>query len=1125
MAKDINSAFSADIYETSSFINNIKKNFVEDVNEETLLLGTFGFMGAAFQEEFSNTIRTIAEVANEPFVTKAKYDTSIYSHAINTDIIDIDAVPASIQCRLGFLEKELLKTMSDNTFIIDKDSSFFIENKEFHLEYDVILRRTVINTGGDNEVVYTAQYDFSDENKLSRVESPYLDPPVIAKFSGDTYLWVTCILRQYSVQNLYKKIITNNPIDNKTVEFEFENQLAGFTIQAFENGNTIDLVPTPDGKPVGDTYYAYYEYLTSTDIDTSTIRIKFDRTSYEPALNSEVLVRIYTTLGFDGNFTYNQDYTLSAITSEEYGYNNVPVMLWPISDSVGGLNRKSIEELKQIVPKEALARGSITNTSDLEGYFNRLDTEYIKTKFFKKIDNQIERIFSSFLLIKENNVIIPTNTIPAITKDVDYTQCYDGRYVVKPGQILFYRNSSERGTYITKEQWEYWKQVDQYIFDIRSKSITINEVPEDYIEDVKESIDNNDYHFYYGSPFTMIINTDPHVYASYYLMILDKKYPIEYNAVNNNSVLQFIGSKLSWNRKYTETINEEYVYHANIVLTQNVVADMGVLKFDEPEDENDEPEIIENNLMVILVIYDENREPVAYIPGYLSGYIDEVKRYNYQFDIYTDDMINDENHIRLTNVYIPGGDINGKPYQRDVFVNYESNMEVFVLNKFVDEFGNLTNYGLGESIGNIVPELSDYSLLNSYTIDGVQFFTNYSHIISSTISPLSDIIINKDTMDDRSDDEIDAVGTNFGARELAPNQANRYLVMGKDIATGITHDIMLNEDECMVAKIGRSPDTILRYDSSGHLLEPLPHRDPDNSDGTWNITVYGVSNYEHTKGLYRYGDSTFLSIPMDDIIEYVKFRWGLDNNAIYCDETNLGANAEWPQYIDYVQNRLNGRKIEDDTQHPIRIKGPDDNGSLDYEEDFPTTDEEFITITKRFYIQSMPVVKFTYINDEARINTFIDILEKRREYINAALYVLENQIGLDLKFFNTYGPSRTFFLDNGAPLRKTNLVFKFRVKLEPGADKYTQDYIIIAIKDYIENITQYDNTHISLLVKQLNTQFKESTVYIDYEGFDEFGPEEKHINRIEPEAIDIVPEFINISIHDDLTPDIEIELV
>lgn len=1120
-----NSAFSADIYNTSAFVNNIKKNFIEDVNEDTLLSGTFGFMSAIFQEEMSGTIRAMAEVANEPFPTKARYDTSVYSHAINTDILDINAVPSSMQCRLGFLEKELLKNMSDDTFVIDRDSSFYIEDKEFHLEYDVILRRTVINTGGNKETIYTARYDFSKENILSNVESPYLDPPIIAKFSGDTYVWVTCILRQYSVSNLYKKIITNNPIDNKTVEFEFENQLAGFTIQAFEGDKVINLVPTPDGKPTGDTYYAYYEYLASADIDSSEIRIKFDRTSYEPPLNSEVLIRIYTTLGDKGRFTYGQDYTLSTITSDTYNYHNIPVLLWPISDSVGGLDRKSVNELRKIVPKEALARGSITSIADLEGYFNRLDSEYIKTKFYQKIYNQIENAFYSYLLIKENNVIIPTNTVNALTKDINYTQSYNGRYVVKPGQVLFYRNSSSRATYITHEQWEYWKTVDDYIFKVKTKEITMEDVPEECKDDVKYSIDNNDSHFYYGSPFTMIINTEPHVYASYYLMIMDKKYPINYEFVNNNSVLQFIGSNIEWNRKYTEMVAEKYVYHAGITLVQNINADMGVIKLSKPEDENDEPEIIENNLMVIAVIYNDNHEPVAYMPGFLASYTSNVRKYKYQIDITTNDIINEDNYIRLTNVYIPGGDINGEPQQGDVFVNYESNMEIFVLCKFVDEFGNLTTYGLGENIGSIVPHLEGYSLLNSYTVKNVQFFTNYSHIVSSIISPLSDITIKIPNWDDKPDNEIDAYGTNFGARDLAPNQNDRYVVSGRDIATGITHDLWLSDEECMVAKIDRSPDTLLRYDAEGQLIPSLKYRMPDNKDGTWNIIVYGTSEYEKTKGLYRFGDGTFIAINLGDIVEYYKFSYYLPNKAIYCDPTNMGANAEWPQIIDHVHYRLNGMKIEDGSRHPIRLKVPDDNGSLDYEDEIPKEEEKFITYTKRFYIKSMPVVKYTYINDEERISQFIAQLESRREYINAALNVLKNPFGIDLKFFNTYGPSKTFFLDNGQPLGKTNIVFKFRVKLEPGADKYTKDYIIIAIKDYIENITQYDNTHISLLIKYLNTQFKESAVYIDYEGFDEFGPEQKHINRIEKESVDVVPEFINVSTNDDLSPDIEIELV
>ena len=40
---------------------------------------------------------------------------------------------------------------------------------------------------------------------------------------------------------------------------------------------------------------------------------------------------------------------------------------------------------------------------------------------------------------------------------------------------------------------------------------------------------------------------------------------------------------------------------------------------------------------------------------------------------------------------------------------------------------------------------------------------------------------------------------------------------------------------------------------------------------------------------------------------------------------------------------------------------------------------------------------------------FIYDLEERRKYINECLYVLEDTFGIDLKFFNTFGPSKRFY--------------------------------------------------------------------------------------------------------------------
>ena len=50
-----------------------------------------------------------------------------------------------------------------------------------------------------------------------------------------------------------------------------------------------------------------------------------------------------------------------------------------------------------------------------------------------------------------------------------------------------------------------------------------------------------------------------------------------------------------------------------------------------------------------------------------------------------------------------------------------------------------------------------------------------------------------------------------------------------------------------------------------------------------------------------------------------------------------------------------------------------------------------------------------YLNTEELFQDYIYDLEERRKYITECLYVLEDTFGIDLKFFNTYGPSKKFY--------------------------------------------------------------------------------------------------------------------
>ena len=55
------------------------------------------------------------------------------------------------------------------------------------------------------------------------------------------------------------------------------------------------------------------------------------------------------------------------------------------------------------------------------------------------------------------------------------------------------------------------------------------------------------------------------------------------------------------------------------------------------------------------------------------------------------------------------------------------------------------------------------------------------------------------------------------------------------------------------------------------------------------------------------------------------------------------------------------------------------------------------------------MIRNGYLNTEALVQDYVYDLEERRKYITECLYVLEDTFDIDLKFFNTYGPSQMFY--------------------------------------------------------------------------------------------------------------------
>src|SRR5699024_2801181 len=212
---------------------------------------------------------------------------------------------------------------------------------EYHLEYDVIVQRTILP---NNKYGYSALYDMSRPNPLSNITNPYLQAPFIQKYNGKNMIFFYIELMQVRHSTFTKTLITNNLVENKTLIFSFTQQLADFSVIITEGDETIYLTPVFEGMGLEDNlkYFCYYQY-----IDANHIRVRFDSLSYVPKINAKIDIQIKTTRGSEGNFEYTKD-VFPLITSENYNYKKVSTVLQFASESRGGLDRKSIDELRRM---------------------------------------------------------------------------------------------------------------------------------------------------------------------------------------------------------------------------------------------------------------------------------------------------------------------------------------------------------------------------------------------------------------------------------------------------------------------------------------------------------------------------------------------------------------------------------------------------------------------------------------------------------------------------------------------------------------------------------------------------------------------------------------------------------
>ena len=1040
MATVFDNLLSSDTYAIADAVNALKSQYVDE-DEQTLSMGIYGYIGALETAKMQMNVQMASELSNEVFPNRAKYDKNVITHAILYGIDDIYAVPASLTAIICVKQSDIEKYSINDKFVIDRHSSIFISDTtedtdaqqyEFHPYYDIILSKVTIN---NNETIYTARYDNSITNNLSDIKNPYLNAPITMQYGGETYIGVQVKLCQVTLTTVEKKVITSNLIDNKTFIFEHEDQLADFIVEVVDGDKVTDLIPIYEGGVVPTSgKFCYYTLL-----DDTRVRVKFERTSYTPTINSDIKVHMQTTKAYDGNFPYTKDAVFATLSSDEYGYKEIQSMVWIQTESANGLNAKSADELKTIIPKEALARGAITTEEDLNNFFNQLNSDDNKLLLAKKVDNQIEHTYYSHLLMKDDDSnIIPTNTIKLMARVCDMPVNGNGRFVIPAGAIIRYDANLQYGTLIHTD------------------------IDEDNINDFIEDDAYNDDSEYTG----------PEVDTS---GLSDELKAINNDAKSNIVALQSTDVTSDDAETKLETGIEDYALTTEAVDESNpptqdssgenydtIVMANGI---DGGEGTGSVATLTSNDSVVTSTTYKVVDNITEVLPIDDDGVVDFIY------------LVTDENPFEID--------------QNDHSIFYYTNPYTIVINAGSRQYAAYYLCVVDES------KYMNYKYINKNS--DIQFICNYidwyRKFITDNNKYKLDITVSQNVQQDIGlYDEIKVTDENGIQQTVVTTQKVKVIAIlyKNGAAYRYTEGNFISFD---------------KNTYSFHFQFVLETKnvilDTENNIRIENLGICGQDGFDY--GYFAGNTAMNIYVLVQD--GGGAGRYDIDQYVPGLKEYSVTNMFEVNEGIDFFVN-YSGIMSS-------KLEIIDSNNTMD----------------QQYMITSLPVVGYQYSLNEERMDYFVNQLNYKKAYIDNANNKIWNPFNIDFKFFNTYGPSKLFTLDNyQQTINRVNIQLNFRLKLSSSYDTNTVNLIKKYIKsDVIENLNGEDSLHIPNLITNVTNKFRESIVFFEFLGIDNYGPGVQHLYHSDEDYVDLVPEFINVNMiyNEDgsKTPDINIEVV
>ena len=431
-------------------INQLGPKYFPDIPLNKLNIGLQGLVLETIGNAIEDTFNTQSTLIKEAWVNRAQMPDSIYSHAAIFQLDNLFSVPA--RCKFALIIKgtdisnfgEVVYDGSKafHELKIDSRTTLSVEDLLFTLDYDISIKGQYNSTL--EKWIYSTQYILSEKNSISSITHQMIQHKVLP--NGDIVLFIEA--HQCEKHYRYDNIINNTKVNFPVIEFTHDDLLCGFDVfyrepgsDSWEQLKTLLVNSAPIKTP-----FCYYKIM---DRDKFVISFTPREGFFQPKFNSEIMVKIYTTLGSKGVFKAYTGNNLAVIPNSEKYTNNaeITLMCLPIDGAVDGRDSLGLDGLQSISAEAYSTAKAITTENDLNMYFNNFKYRFGTDVFFmKKRHDLVNTLYSAFCIFKDDDFIYSTNTLNIKMDALDITENLrdtDKHYIIEPGRRWVYDSSKD----------------------------------------------------------------------------------------------------------------------------------------------------------------------------------------------------------------------------------------------------------------------------------------------------------------------------------------------------------------------------------------------------------------------------------------------------------------------------------------------------------------------------------------------------------------------------------------------------------------------------------------------------------------------------------------------------------